>query len=156
MERMRTWTSIHSSQRYIYIYLCMYIIVTCLAFTSRNFEKRIFERRKSAIGSKNNRNLPRVNKCDIILYIYIYMYICLSVCLYSLEKLAFPKVHPSQWSVLYAHLCAIAVAPLLPVRSVLVPPVRQPETPDIIRQDREKRYDWRKRKKEILKKAKKK
>lgn len=78
MERMRTWTSIHSSQRYIYIYLCMYIIVTCLTFT-RNFEKRIFERRKSAIGSKNNRNLPRVNKCDIILYIYVYLSVCLSI-----------------------------------------------------------------------------
>lgn len=61
----------------IYIYIFMF--VTCLAFTNRNFEKRIFERRKSAIGSKNNRNLPRVNKCDIILYIYICISVCLSV-----------------------------------------------------------------------------
>lgn len=81
------------SKMYIYMYVYVY---NCHVFngTNRSFENEFSKGEKNAIGSKNRKNLLTSAKSRVILYIYIY--ICLSVCLYSLEKLAFPKVHPSQ------------------------------------------------------------
>ena len=64
MERMRTWTSIHSSQRYIYVYIyvCVYVY-NCHVFNicKSKFRKTNFKARNHPI------------------YIYTYISVCLSV-----------------------------------------------------------------------------